>query len=164
MKNMIIVSLFSLTVAGMTVPADAAPLAPTQSLGMGSSELLQEAANRSNNYNNYNTNNHYQSNNNNYQNNNHHRMRQSWDGNRDGSRCRYRSSNCNHYHNGYWYANPWWALPLIGGSIILNSQNYNSGSRHVAWCEDHYRSYNPRTNTWIAYGGDERECMSPYGS
>lgn len=90
-------------------------------------------------------------------------MRRSWDRHRDGDRCRYRSGRCRHYHNGYWYANPWWTLPLIGGSIILNSQRHGLSSRHVAWCEDRYRSYNRRTNTWVAYSGAVRQCVSPYG-
>lgn len=149
MKNLIIASLLTLTVAGIA-PAQAAPSAPAQLGIAGTSELLTTAA--SNNKNQYRNNN------------NRHKMRQSWDRNRDGSRCRSRSNNCRHYHNGYWYANPWWALPLIGGSIILNSQNNRSESRHVSWCEDQYRSYNRRTNTWIANSGDVRQCVSPYGS
>jgi hypothetical protein len=32
----------------------------------------------------------------------------------------------------------------------------------VRWCEDRYRSYNVRTNTWVAYSGAVRQCISPY--
>lgn len=92
------------------------------------------------------------------------RTRQNWDRRRDGNRCTYRNGNCRHYHNGYYYETPWWTLPLIGGSIILN-QGLNGGSyssRHVQWCREHYRSYNVRTNTWTAYSGAVRQCVSPY--
>ena len=37
------------------------------------------------------------------------------------------------------------------------------GSRHVEWCMDRYRSYNPRNNTWVAYSGRVHQCVSPYG-
>jgi hypothetical protein len=32
----------------------------------------------------------------------------------------------------------------------------------VAWCLNRYRSYNPRTNTWVSYSGRVRQCHSPY--
>lgn len=93
----------------------------------------------------------------------HRETRRHWDRRRDGARCRSRSSHCRHYHEGYWYANPWWTLPLIGGSIFLNSQRHHWTDRHVSWCERHYRSYRPRTNTWTAYSGEVKQCNSPYG-
>jgi hypothetical protein len=98
------------------------------------------------------------------------RMRSSWNRHRDGDRCSRRNGNCRHFHGGYYYETPWWTLPLIiGGGIAAN--NYNDdyddgggyGSRHVEWCLDHYRSYNPRTNTWVSYSGNVNECNSPYG-
>jgi BA14K-like protein len=36
------------------------------------------------------------------------------------------------------------------------------GNNHVDWCSNRYRSYNVRTNTWLSYSGDRRECISPY--
>ena len=85
-----------------------------------------------------------------------------WDRRRHGDRCRYRYGGCRHYYRGYWYRTPWWsiaAVPLIvGGAVIASSH----GSAHVAWCHDHYRSYNPRTNTWVSYSGEVRVCVSPY--
>ena len=101
------------------------------------------------------------------------RMRSSWDRRRDGRRCSDRFDNCRHFHDGYYYETPWWTLPLIvGGGIAAN--NYNDdydddydgggyGGRHVEWCLDHYRSYNPRTNTWVSYSGNVNQCNSPYG-
>ena len=35
-------------------------------------------------------------------------------------------------------------------------------SRHVEWCLDRYRSYNPRTDTYVTYGGRHKHCISPY--
>ncbi|HEX7108565.1 MAG TPA: BA14K family protein [Aestuariivirga sp.] len=99
------------------------------------------------------------------------RMRYDWNRKRDGNRCSWRNDNCRHFHNGYYYETPWWTLPLIiGGSIAAN--NYNDdyeddydvayGSSHVEWCLDRYRSYNPRTNTWVSYSGQVNQCNSPY--
>jgi hypothetical protein len=101
------------------------------------------------------------------------RMRSEWNSRRDGRRCSSRFGDCRHFHNGYYYETPWWTLPLIvGGGIAAN--NYNDdydddydgggyGGRHVEWCLDHYRSYNPRTNTWVSYSGNVNQCNSPYG-
>jgi hypothetical protein len=90
-------------------------------------------------------------------------MRRDWRRDRDGRRCSGRNGNCRHFHNGYWYETPWWTLPLIGGAIINESMRRDrGGSRHVEWCLDRYRSYNVRTNTWVAYSGDVRQCVSPY--
>ncbi len=36
------------------------------------------------------------------------------------------------------------------------------GSGHVRWCLAHYRTYNPRTNTFIGFDGDRHRCRSPY--
>jgi len=35
-------------------------------------------------------------------------------------------------------------------------------SRHVAWCLDRYRSYNPETNRYMQTSGRYHECVSPY--
>lgn len=34
---------------------------------------------------------------------------------------------------------------------------------HVAWCLDHYRTYNPRTNTYFRKVGVPAVCVSPFG-
>jgi len=87
-----------------------------------------------------------------------------WDRRRHGTRYHRRSNRYRHYYGGYWYENPWWILPMIGAGIALNHRNYDGyGSRHVRWCMDRYRSYNVRTNTWVSYSGDVRQCNSPYG-
>lgn len=37
-----------------------------------------------------------------------------------------------------------------------------SWNAHVRWCLDRYRSYNPRTNQYLAYDGYYKVCRSPY--
>ena len=64
-----------------------------------------------------------------------------------------RFGNCRHYYSGHYYETPWWTLPLIIGGSIAAQNNYDGdgyGSRHVEWCLDRYRSYNPRNNTWVS--------------
>ena len=94
------------------------------------------------------------------------RMRSEWRRDRDGDRCSRRNDRCRHYHRGRYYETPWWTLPLIiGGSIAANNyDDYDGGygNRHVEWCLDRYRSYNPRNNTWVSYSGRVRECISPF--
>lgn len=92
---------------------------------------------------------------------------------RHGYRCNSWSNNCRHYYGGYWYQNPWWTYPAIGIGIGIGAGAYYDdyyappprayGNRHVRWCLDRYRSYNPRTNTWVAYSGRVNQCISPYG-
>lgn len=97
--------------------------------------------------------------------NDHRHTHRHWDRKRHGDRCRTRHGNCRHYYRGYYYATPWWTLPLIGGPYFLGAQNryYDRyGNAHVEWCIDRYRSYNVRTNTWVSYSGQVRQCISPY--
>ncbi len=82
-----------------------------------------------------------------------------WDRHRHGNRYRYRRGNYVHFHGGYYYSNPWW---LVSVPIIVGGSSYRGGNRHVRWCFDHYRSYNPRNNTWVSYSGHVRQCISPY--
>lgn len=56
---------------------------------------------------------------------------------------------------------------IIVGGIIAESnrhRRYHSGhsNAHRRWCHNRYRSYNSRTNTWVAYSGRVRQCHSPY--
>jgi hypothetical protein len=98
------------------------------------------------------------------------------------NRCNSWNHSCGnyHHHNNNYYGNPWWGLGGIGlgfglgygagyygGGYYDNGYyggGYNGGgySRHVAWCLNRYRSYNPRTNTWVSYSGDIHQCRSPY--
>jgi hypothetical protein len=59
-----------------------------------------------------------------------------------------------------YYGGPWLGY---GPAIVLRDRGYGYGRRHVKWCLNRYRSYNPRNNTWVAYSGRVRQCISPYG-
>ena len=85
-----------------------------------------------------------------------------------GDRYRYRYGHYRHYHDGYYYASPWWLLtaPLVAGAyaaprIYYDNDNYGGGG-HVEWCTDRYRSYDPRSNTFMGYDGYRHQCNSPY--
>jgi hypothetical protein len=78
-------------------------------------------------------------------------------------------------YNGFWF-------PRSAFSINLNvdrdrdrdwrgrdrDRNWDRGgnrgvsARHVAWCEDNYRSYRRSDNSFQPYNGPRRECVSPY--
>jgi hypothetical protein len=91
-----------------------------------------------------------------------------WNRDKHGDRCRYRKGECRHFHRGYYYETPWWTLPLIIGGAYDNGRYYDDedygdlSSSHVEWCLNRYRSYNPRTNTWVSYSGNVNQCNSPY--
>ena len=93
-----------------------------------------------------------------------------YDRNRNGMRCGSWSNGCRYQHGGYYYENPWWIVPVVGAGIAIGAAGaygggYNDGggygSRHVEWCLNRYRSYNPRTNTWVSYNGRVYQCISP---
>ena len=66
------------------------------------------------------------------------------------------SYNCRGYYGGPYFG--------FGTGIVVAPRRYGYGlgNRHVRWCQNRYRSYNVRTNTWTAYSGRVRECISPY--
>lgn len=90
-----------------------------------------------------------------------------YDRHRHGIRCGRWSDRCRYRYGGFYYENPWWLFPVVGAGIALGAAGaYDGGgygSRHVEWCLDRYRSYNPRYNTWVSYSGQVRQCISPYG-
>ena len=47
--------------------------------------------------------------------------------------------------------------PAYGGTY-----GYGAGNGHVQWCLNHYRSYNPSTNTFMGYDGYAHNCNSPF--
>ena len=66
-------------------------------------------------------------------------------------------------------------LPFIIGGAFAAGNYYDYGyddydyddggsmsSRHVRYCLNKYKSYNPRNNTWVAYSGQVKKCYSPY--
>ncbi len=60
------------------------------------------------------------------------------------------AANRNRYDDEYYDERP----------VYQPRRNYRSA--HISWCLDRYRSYEPRSNTWISYNGNERICRSPY--
>jgi len=74
-----------------------------------------------------------------------------------------------HYRHGYRHYGDWWVPPALfgffAGSAIAGAANggyYVSGNAHVRWCEEHYRSYDRRSDTYQPYNGPRRRCISPY--
>lgn len=92
--------------------------------------------------------------------------------NMHGDRCSNWSNNCRYQRGNYWYASPWWAVPVAGAGFVIGTtgayggryDGYGYGNRHVGWCMNRYQSYNPRSNTWMSYNGRVRQCVSPYGA
>lgn len=77
-----------------------------------------------------------------------------------GRRCGYYSYNCRYRYGNYWYPYQWW-LPGVGVGIAIGATaNYNS--KHKNWCANKYRSYNPKTNTYVTKNGVKKKCNSPY--
>jgi BA14K-like protein len=75
-------------------------------------------------------------------------------------RCSYRDPYCRDYMGGRFYDDRrrW----NRGPGITFRFNGPSLSIRHVDWCRDRYRSYNPRTNTWLSYSGQYRQCVSPY--
>jgi hypothetical protein len=63
---------------------------------------------------------------------------------------------------GYSFGWPWRTFSYdrfyADGSYYEN----RGGFAHVDWCLNRYRSYSPRTNTWVSYNGRVHRCISPY--
>ena len=66
----------------------------------------------------------------------------------------------------YWYQKPFKVYrygDFEHGDHHHHHHAYNhSGSRHVAWCSDRYRTYNPETDTYVGKGYRHYRCDSPY--
>lgn len=65
-------------------------------------------------------------------------------------------------YNGY-YGGPFIGFGFGPGFYVAPQRYASVGSRHVRWCKNRYKSYKPRSNTWVSYSGKVRECVSPYG-
>ncbi|MBW9056488.1 BA14K family protein [Rhizobium mesosinicum] len=73
-------------------------------------------------------------------------------------------------YNGYWYPlAAFGAGAIVGGAVVAQPRYYApapapSGMtpRHVAWCENRYRSYRVYDNTFQPYNGPRQQCYSPY--
>lgn len=96
-----------------------------------------------------------------------------WERNQRGRRCLHRTGECRFLHRGFFYEKPWWNRPQISGGTRANRYHNDNfvfdddnkvrlGPSHLNWCQNRYRSYNPRTNTWRSYRGSVRQCFSPF--
>ena len=104
-----------------------------------------------------------------------------WNNNYFYDRCSYRYGGCrDYYRNDHFYRNnnfyrrnhyngSNFVLPLIIGGGFGAYDNYDDdygyarvSNKHVRWCLNRYRSYNPRTNLWVAFSGRKYQCDSPY--
>jgi BA14K-like protein len=103
----------------------------------------------------------------------------SWNKKHFNNNCYYKNGGCYNKHRNKHrrdrFDRSYLFLPLIigGGYGAYNYYDYNDGyddyydyagvsSKHVRWCLNRYRSYNPRTNLWTAYSGRKHQCDSPY--
>lgn len=76
------------------------------------------------------------------------------------------------HHSGWRNYNGWYFPPSafsFGFSFGGGYDRYDPpragirlSARHVAWCEDHYRSYRRSDNTFQPFDGPRRQCVSPY--
>ena len=73
-------------------------------------------------------------------------------------RFRHRHGAFVFFNNGWYYDEPYWNYDTAD---YADAGGY--GDAHAQWCVDHYRSYNPADNTFVSYGGDIQECVSPFG-
>jgi len=88
-----------------------------------------------------------------------------------------------HHRPGYRRYGDFWFPPaafalgaIIGGAIasqpsyepryyerrVVPGPRYDSGSAHVRWCYNRYRSYRAWDNTFQPYHGPRQQCWSPY--
>lgn len=92
-----------------------------------------------------------------------------WNNRRFNNNCFYNYGGCRHYRRHNHFDGSTLLLPFIIGGGFGAYNNYDDdfgyaggSSRHVSWCLNRYRSYNPRTNLWRAYSGKKYQCDSPY--
>ena len=71
-------------------------------------------------------------------------------------RYRYRRPGFGYYYGGYYYGRPWWRTRRPAPRPRVHHR------RHVRWCLNHYRSYNPATNLFLGYDGRYHRCRSPF--
>ena len=96
-----------------------------------------------------------------------------WRQNHFRNRCYDSYYGCRNFRRHHNFDRSYLFLPLIigGGYGAYNyyDDDYDDdygyvgvSSKHVRWCLNRYRSYNPRTNLWVAFSGKKYQCDSPY--
>lgn len=79
----------------------------------------------------------------------------------NGHRGYYRRKPGYRYYGGYWF--PYRAFSF--GIIITPDRyepTYQLNAAHYRWCEDRYRSYRRRDNSFQPNAGPRKPCISPY--
>ena len=85
-------------------------------------------------------------------------------------------NNRHHRHRRHHFDRSYLYLPLYFGGGYGGYNYYDDGyyddyddydggglsSRHIRYCRNKYRSYNPHNNTWVSYSGRVKQCYSPY--
>ena len=66
-------------------------------------------------------------------------------------------------YQGYWFPPSAFIAGAIIGGALNNQPAVRSGSRHVRWCTDRWRSYRAYDNSYQPNSGPRRVCTSPYG-
>jgi hypothetical protein len=112
------------------------------------------------------------------------RRRWVYNRNRHGARYAYRHGPYRYRYGGWYYARPWWGVgpgvgiavepgfvdpgyadvdPGYGDGAYGDEQAYgDEGDGHIQWCMNRYRSYDPRSDTFMGYDGMRHPCNSPY--
>lgn len=66
-------------------------------------------------------------------------------------------------HNGFWFpAGAFIAGAIVGGVLNDQPRMRSSGSAHVRYCENRWRSYRAYDNSYQPSSGPRRACISPY--
>jgi hypothetical protein len=62
-------------------------------------------------------------------------------------------------YNGFWFPPSAFSFSIIIGN---DGARVRFSARHVAWCDDHYRSYRRSDNSFKPFNGPRRQCRSPW--
>ena len=60
----------------------------------------------------------------------------------------------------YWYQKPFQYYSY--GDFKSRHTSERGASSHEAWCLDHYRTYDPATDTYVGKGYNRQRCDSPF--
>ena len=66
------------------------------------------------------------------------------------------------FYNGFWFPNSAFSFGFSVDGGRDRDRGDRLSQRHIDWCQDRYRSYDVRSNTFQPYNGPRQECVSPY--
>src|SRR5665213_2182125 len=67
-----------------------------------------------------------------------------------------------HSHPYWWGGAPFFFGFGVGPGYDEPYSNYAYNNPHVTWCMQHYRTYNPATNTFFIRPGVPVQCVAPF--